>query len=127
MEKTKIKIGNDSEKDFLSILNKKGYWAYRCPNTLTGQPCDVIAMKNNNNFLFDVKHCNEDSFVLSRIETNQEDCFDYAVKKKIPCGFAVYFEKYNEWRFWSWEFVKEKKYIDGFKRLSHVNESDMEI
>lgn len=97
MEKTKIKTGNKSEKDFLEILSKFGWWAYRCPNTLTGQPCDIIAMREKENRLYDAKHCEGKVFAFSRIETNQFDTFNFATSKNIPCAFAIYFEKDQNW------------------------------
>lgn len=124
---TQIKIGNDLESTFLHLLSRKyGYWAYLCPRTLAGQPCDVIALRRDKKFLLDVKHCKNDKFLFSRIETNQADAFKYATELGIPCGFAVFFEASNEWRFWSWKFVQKLMKIET-KFIKVYTESDLEV
>lgn len=47
-----------------------------------GQPADIIAVRNENAYLIDAKDCQNDRFVLSRIENNQ----DMAMRYWEMCG-----------------------------------------
>lgn len=94
------------EKEFCKILQQQGYWAHNFEYSQGGQPCDIVAIKDDKALLIDVKHCEGDRFTFDRIEPNQRTCFEYANK----CGnfntfFAIYFEKYNEWRAIRYSFV----------------------
>ena len=75
------KLGNDFESEFCEILAKHGFWVHNFALKKSGQPADVIAVKNWFPSLIDCKVCENDEFLLSRIEENQrlsmelwEDC-----------------------------------------------------
>lgn len=95
-----LQVGNDAERFVKDIFKKYGFWAYNTPKSKDGsQPVDIVAMKDNINWLLDVKHVRteEISFDFSRIEANQLTCMDYArnfagVRR---LGFAIVFERKN--------------------------------
>ena len=87
------KIGNKCESLLLDILKKKNYWCHLFASKDSGQPCDVIALKGDKHYLIDVKHCDTNVFYFSRIESNQHNCFRYAIECDIyykDLGFAIY-------------------------------------
>lgn len=95
-----LQVGNDTEKMVKEIFKKYGYWAYNTPKSRDGsQPVDIIAIKENINWLIDAKHVDarDVSFPFSRIEANQLTCMDYAknFSKIKNLGFAIYFERMN--------------------------------
>lgn len=73
------KLGSKFEKDFADFLANQGYWAHYIEGAAhTGsQPCDIIAIKNNNPMLIDCKTLNNKNglFPLSRLEENQRLAF----------------------------------------------------
>lgn len=60
------------EVEFCHQLFHKGFWVLNVPQDKSGQPVDVIAVKNNEAYLIECKHCKGDRFLLNRIEPNQE-------------------------------------------------------
>lgn len=74
--KTNRKLGNDFETEFCEILAKNGYWVHNFALKKSGQPADVIAVKNGLAYLIDCKVCNNDTFSFSRIEDNQKLSMD---------------------------------------------------
>ncbi len=70
MKNNKI-IGNEFEKEFALYLQERGMFVYNLPNKYTGQPFDIIAVKNNVFYAFECKHCNNNYFRLDRVEDNQ--------------------------------------------------------
>ena len=102
------KIGNDTEKKALEILSGLGYWCHLFSYNSNGQPCDVVAIKNDRAFLIDVKHCGEKRFDFKNIQPNQRTCFEYAEQcGNTGCGFLIYFEGYGVWRWLSYESLRE--------------------
>ena len=104
------KIGNKCEQELGRILQFKGYWCHILEYNKNGQPCDVVAINGDKAFLIDVKHCEKDYFVFSRIEANQKSCFEYA---KSVCGvknvgFAIYFESDNKFYWLPFEKTKNQ-------------------
>lgn len=63
--------GTRFEIEFTAMLAARGFWAHRFQDNKNGQPCDVIAARDGEAYLFDCKNCEGDSFRLSRIEENQ--------------------------------------------------------
>ena len=56
----------------------------------TGQPADVIAVKNNIAVLIDCKDCENNRFPLSRIECNQEGAMTlWEQRGNAYCAFAM--------------------------------------
>lgn len=98
-----IEVGTEYEVKLAKWLQEHKFWAYNLPRKTSGQPCDVIAVKNNTAILMDAKHVRKEevSFPFSRIEPNQISSFAYA--RDFACisytGFAIFFERGEEW-FW---------------------------
>lgn len=100
------KIGNATEKKVIEMLAKNGYWCHLFGYKAEGQPCDIIALKNNKSVLIDVKHCISDRFDFVRIESNQRNCFTLATSRgNSNCGFVIYFEKSDKWKWLSMQEV----------------------
>ena len=66
------KLGNDFEQELCQILADAGYWTHNFANRKTGQPADIIAVKNGKAYLIDAKECTREIFPLKRMEYNQE-------------------------------------------------------
>lgn len=65
-------IGNDFETDLCNILFNHGFWTHQMMMHRSGQPADIIAVKNKKAYLIDAKVCSNDTFPFSRIEENQD-------------------------------------------------------
>lgn len=63
--------GTAFEKDFASILAEHGFWVHIFQDNKNGQPCDVIAARNRQAYLFDCKDCQGNFFDTRRVEENQ--------------------------------------------------------
>ena len=74
--------GNEFEREFCEILSKDGFWSHFMGGSKNGQPADIIAVRNERAYLIDTKDCQNDRFVLSRIENNQ----DMAMRYWEMCG-----------------------------------------
>lgn len=93
------KIGNEYEEKLVQLLASEGWWCHCFAYKPEGQPCDVVALKNNVPFLVDVKHCAEDRFSFNNIQPNQKNCFKLAYQRgNKNLGFCVYFAKYG-WKY----------------------------
>ena len=66
------KVGNDFEREFCEILSAYGFWVHNLAQNQTGQPADVIAVRDGKAFLIDCKVCSTGRFQLKRIEENQQ-------------------------------------------------------
>nr|DAN24913.1 MAG TPA: Holliday junction resolvase - archaeal type [Caudoviricetes sp.] len=66
------KVGNDFEREFCEILSEYGFWVHNLAQNQTGQPADVIAVRDGKAFLIDCKVCSTGRFQLKRIEENQQ-------------------------------------------------------
>ena len=66
------KLGNDFEQELCQILADAGYWVHNFASKKTGQPADIIAVKNGKAYLIDAKECTREIFPLKRMEYNQE-------------------------------------------------------
>lgn len=95
-----LQVGNQTEVMVTELFKKYGYWAHILQKGKDGgQPCDVVAMKENINWQIDAKHVEDEiSFPFSRIESNQITSMDYALNfSRIKnLGFAIYFERFNK-------------------------------
>lgn len=74
--------GNNFEREFCEQLAKDGFWAHFMGGSKNGQPADIIAVRNERSYLIDAKDCENDRFVFSRIEDNQ----DMAMRMWELCG-----------------------------------------
>lgn len=95
--KSNKKIGNEFEQEFSDILYDNGFWSSIFPQNQRGQPFDVIAGKDNHLFAFDCKVCNNDRFLIKRIEPNQEESM--SLLNEVGCQetfFAIKFVKHDE-------------------------------
>lgn len=112
------KIGDKTENLLLKEISKFGYWCHLFAYNISGQPCDVVALKENKSFLIDVKHCKGDCFVTSRIEPNQHACFKYASSLNINCGFALYNQVDNTFYWLDYRLVEKCPNTKHFKLTS---------
>lgn len=91
--RSNISKGSAWEQDFIKHLRDKGFWVTALNPTRTGsQPCDVIAVNQNEALLFDCKTVSGTRFYLRRIEPNQEMAFKYfaqVTKADDRCFIAV--------------------------------------
>lgn len=74
--------GNRFEREFCEQLARDKFWAHFMGGSKNGQPADIIAVRNEHAYLIDAKDCQNDRFVLSRIEDNQ----DMAMRYWEMCG-----------------------------------------
>ena len=95
MNSKQLEVGDETEKEIGKLFKKNGYWCYITNHKLSGQPVDIIALKQNHNWLVDGKHLEEGnkSFPFSRIEPNQLTTMDYAMNfagvKNLGFGIAI--------------------------------------
>ena len=73
---TNKKIGNDFESKLCEILFDEGFWVHNMAQNASGQPADVIAVRNGKAYLIDCKVCSGRGFALSRMEENQDLSMD---------------------------------------------------
>ena len=71
------KVGNKLEVKVANILKQKGYWVHNFNSGITGQPVDLIAVRNDTAVLIEVKSNKSKRFRLSRIEDNQQTVIEY--------------------------------------------------
>lgn len=95
------KIGNSFEEALCNHLSKYGFWCHNMAQKKSGQPADVIAVRNRIAYLIDAKVCSDNTFDLTRVEENQ----DLAMDLWKDCGNSI-----------GW-FALETKY--GVFMLSH--------
>lgn len=74
--------GNNFEREFCEQLARDKFWAHFMGGSKNGQPADIVAVRNEHAYLIDAKDCQNDRFVLSRIENNQ----DMAMRYWEMCG-----------------------------------------
>lgn len=106
-------IGNSKEQDVCNLFRTHGYWAHAFAKGRSGsQPVDIVAVRGGKTvivWLLDAKNVRkeEPSFSLSRIEPNQWATLAYAHDfAKIDLkylGFAIFFERMNEFYWLSYE------------------------
>ena len=105
-------IGDRYESKLLDLMAKNGWWCHLFAYKSEGQPCDVVALKNNVPLLIDVKHCEKDRFSFDNIRPNQRNCFQLAYNKgNTNCGFAIYFEHQHCWK---WLEYREVVNLESF-------------
>lgn len=64
-------VGNAFEQELCQLLFDRGYWAHNLKQDNSGQPADVIAVRNKVSYLIDCKDCSAKGFDLRRVEENQ--------------------------------------------------------
>lgn len=63
--------GTAFEDELAKMLHGYGFWVHQIQQNKSGQPADLIAVRNGRVFLIDAKDCVNGTFPLSRIEPNQ--------------------------------------------------------
>lgn len=64
-------VGNSFEQDLCELLFVNGFWAHNLKQDNSGQPADVIAVRDQKAYLIDCKDCAKGYFDLRRVEDNQ--------------------------------------------------------
>lgn len=94
------------ENKVAQILYDNGYWVTLLAATHTGQPADIIAIKDSEFALIDAKLCLRDRFELSRIEPNQIRAMN-ALEKKSGHAIAAFVLGMSSGNYIvSWETIK---------------------
>ena len=70
------KMGNNFEEELCGILYNHGFWVHCMASKKSGQPADIIAVRNCKAYLIDAKVCSDNTFTLSRVEENQDLAMD---------------------------------------------------
>ena len=74
---TNKKLGNSFENELCEKLSEYGFWCHCMAMNKSGQPADVIAVKNKIAYLIDAKVVSTSrGFALSRVEENQDLAMD---------------------------------------------------
>lgn len=71
MNRSNRAVGNEFEQDLCEMLYECGFWSHNLKQNNSGQPADVIAVRNKVAHLIDAKDCSSKGFDLRRIEENQ--------------------------------------------------------
>ena len=70
------KLGNSFEQELCEKLAEYGFWTHNLAMNKSGQPADIIAVRNKAAYLIDAKVCSSKGFALSRVEENQDLSMD---------------------------------------------------
>ena len=71
------KLGNSFEQELCEKLSEYGFWVHCLAMNKSGQPADVIAVRNKQSYLIDAKVVStRRGFALSRVEENQDLAMD---------------------------------------------------
>lgn len=79
------KIGSDFETELCEFLAEHRFWVHPMRQDNSGQPADIIAVRNKVSYLIDAKVCSDNRFPLSRVEENQ----DLAMELWNDCGNGI--------------------------------------
>lgn len=71
MHKSNRAVGNAFEQELCEMLFECGFWSHNLKQDNSGQPADIIAVKNKVAHLIDAKDCSSKGFDLRRVEENQ--------------------------------------------------------
>jgi Holliday junction resolvase len=95
---TNKKLGNDFEQELCEKLSEYGFWCHNMALNKSGQPADIIAVKNKIAYLIDAKVVSSPrGFTLSRVEENQDLAMDLWNERGNGQGwFAFKIAKTNE-------------------------------
>ncbi len=85
------KLGNDFEQELCDILSGYGYWVHNLAMNKSGQPADVLAVRNKVAYLIDAKVVStKKGFALSRVEDNQDLAMDMWIEKGNGQGWFAF-------------------------------------
>lgn len=76
-------LGTRYEEEVAQILYDNGYWVTLLTASRTGQPADIIAIRDSEVALIDAKYCSKDRFDFKRIEPNQVRAMNLLEKKSV--------------------------------------------
>lgn len=96
MAVSNYKKGDKLEQEVAEYLACTGFWVYRTPSGLKGQPFDLIAIRNDKAFLIECKYCSKDVFTTSRIEENQKNTARVWAKAGNDCNNLLVAIKYDD-------------------------------
>ena len=71
MHKSNRAVGNAFEQELCEMLFECGFWSHNLKQDNSGQPADIIAVRNKVAYLIDAKDCSSKGFDLRRVEENQ--------------------------------------------------------
>ena len=77
MQLNNKQLGNKFENELGEILSGYGFWVHLLNMNKSGQPADIIAVRNKVAYLIDAKVVStKQGFALSRVEDNQDLAMD---------------------------------------------------
>ena len=82
-------VGNSFEQELCELLFLYGFWSHNLKQDHSGQPADIIAVRNRCAHLIDCKNCEGDKFDLRRIEENQITSMDLWQECGNGCGWSA--------------------------------------
>lgn len=117
------KIGNNTEREFASLMFKLGWWAHIFATKVVGQPFDCICANKGIVWFLDIKHVEEKDYLLhSRIEANQMNSMKMLANRGFTTlGFICFFEDDKSWyllRYKNIDWTKNKTYKDQMEKLN---------
>lgn len=112
------KLGNDFETELCERLSEHGFWVHLLNMNKSGQPADVIAVRNGKAHLIDAKVCSNGKFALSRVEENQTLAMDLWQDCGNGIGwFAMKLDKYDS-KIYMVSYYTIKSYTNAKSSLS---------
>lgn len=112
------KIGRDAEEYVANHLFINGWFVILIPKGISGQPFDLIALKDNKFIAGDVKHVmSGERFNFSRIEPNQHTAFSL-MRDSGNTEFGIFFKFKDDENVY---FIYDKD-IDWSKKSIHKKE-----
>ena len=91
------KLGNDFEQELCEKLSEYGFWVHNMALNKSGQPADIIAVKNKQAYLIDAKVVSTSrGFALSRVEENQDLAMDLWYERRNGQGWFAFKLPTNE-------------------------------
>lgn len=106
--------GNLLERAVCIYLKSRGWWCHNFTQNASGQPMDIIAVKNGRAYLIDCKNCTGKYFETSRIEDNQRLAIKAFKKAGNNEGFFLLANPHNVHRWYLFTLAT----LDEYKRLS---------
>lgn len=119
MTKSNKSVGNKLEHRVCQEFKRRGWWSHNFAANASGQPMDIIAVKNGHAYLIDCKSCLAKGFAYSRIEENQRFAIEAFVRAGNNEGFFLLATPDDEWYMFSLcvlDVVKNMK-IEQIKSL----------
>lgn len=91
MQLNNKQLGNTFENELGEKLSKYGFWVHLLNMNKSGQPADIIAVRNKVAYLIDAKVVStKKGFALSRVEDNQDLAMDMWIDKGNGQGWFAF-------------------------------------